>query len=166
MALARAYMTASFKPRKPNKIAAINAGDCANTPKSMLMPTAIKKRPSSRPLKGSMSVSSSRRYSLSASSTPAKKAPRAIDKPTNCMSEAIPTTSSKDAAVKISGVSLLAIQPSTGRNSRRPPRMMPPITAIILRASSARFDWSSASSAPATAPKSGSNAKIGMAATS
>ena len=46
------------------------------------MPTAMKNRPSSKPLNGSMSVSSSRRYSLSASSTPARKAPSAIDRPT------------------------------------------------------------------------------------
>ena len=60
-----------------------------------------------------MSVSSSRRYSLSASSTPARKAPSAIDRPTACISAAIATTSSSDAAVKISGVSLRAIQRSS-----------------------------------------------------
>ena len=113
-----------------------------------------------------MSVSSSRRYSLSASSTPAKNAPSAMDSPTNCINAAMPTTSSSDAAVKISGVSLLAIQPSSGRSSKRPPKMMPPTTAMILRASSPRFDWANASFEPAITAKSGSRAKIGMAATS
>ena len=56
-------------------------GDDKITEKSMLMPTAMKNSPSSRPLKGSMSVSSSARNSLSASSTPAKKAPSAMDRP-------------------------------------------------------------------------------------
>ena len=109
----------------------------------MLMPTAMKNKPSSKPLNGSMSVSNSRRYSLSANSTPAKNAPSAIDKPINCISVAMPTTSSNDAAVKISGVPLLAIQRSSGRRSKRPPRIIPEMT-----------------------PKSGSSANIGIAATS
>ena len=106
------------------------------TAKSMLMPTAMKKRPRSRPLNGSMSVSSSRRYSLSASSTPARKAPSAIDRPTAFISAAVATTSSSEAAVKISGVSLLAIQRSAGRSRRRPPRMMTAMVPIALAAPS------------------------------
>jgi hypothetical protein len=94
------------------------------TAKSMLMPTAMKNRPSSSPLNGSRSVSSWRRYSLSASSTPARKAPSAIDRPTACISDAVATTSSRLAAVKISGVPLRAIQRSAGRSSNRPPKMM------------------------------------------
>ena len=102
----------------------------------MLMPTAMKNRPSSRPLNGSMSVSSSRRYSLSASSTPARKAPSAIDRPTACISAAVATTSSSDAAVKISGVRLRAIQRSAGRSSSRPPSRKAAITATALAAAS------------------------------
>ena len=83
------------------------------------MPTAMKNRPSSRPLNGSMSVSSSRRYSLSASSTPARKAPSAIDRPTACISAAVATTSSSEAAVKISGVSLLG-DPAQRRPQQQP----------------------------------------------
>jgi hypothetical protein len=49
----------------------------------MDMPTAMKKSPMSRPLNGSMSVSSACRYSELARSTPAKKAPSAIDTPAN-----------------------------------------------------------------------------------
>ena len=109
-------------------------GWASTTAKSMLMPTAMKNRPSSRPLKGSRSVSSSRRYSLSASSTPARKAPSAIDRPTDCISAAVATTSSSDAAVKISGVSLRAIQRSAGRSSSRPPSTMAAITPTALAA--------------------------------
>ena len=133
----RPKITASFSVRKATTTTAIGPGDFISTPKSMLMPTAMKNRPSSRPLKGSMSVSSSRRYSLSASSTPARKAPSAMDKPTSCIRPAMPTTSSKEAAVKISGVLLRAIQRNSGRNSRRPPRMTPAMAAAILRASKA-----------------------------
>ncbi|MCK7496163.1 MAG: hypothetical protein MZW92_38440 [Comamonadaceae bacterium] len=48
------------------------------------MPTEMKNSPSSRPLNGSMSVSSAWRYSELASSTPARKAPSAIDRPASC----------------------------------------------------------------------------------
>ncbi len=143
----------------------MSPGDLSSTPKSMLIPTAMKNRPSSRPLNGSMSVSSSRRYSLSASSTPARKAPSAIDRPTNCISAAIATISSSDAAVNISGVLLLAIQRSRGRSSRRPPRTMPPTTATIFAASSQR-PAAAMSLASGMLPKRGSRARMGIAATS
>ena len=70
-----------------------------SAPKSICAPTEMKNRPSSRPLNGSMSLSSSWRYSLSASTTPARKVPSAGDSPTCCMSSAMPTTSSSAAAV-------------------------------------------------------------------
>ena len=125
------------------------------------MPTAMKKRPSRRPLNGSISVSSSRRYSLSASSTPARKAPSAIDRPTASISAAVATTSSSEAAVKISGVSLRAIQRSIGRSSKRPPRMMTAIMPIALAAPSQPSpSW------PAAKARKGSRAMIGIAATS
>ena len=65
-------------------------------------PTVMKNRPSSSPRNGSISASSSRRNSLSASITPARKAPSAGDSPTSSMSEATATTSSSAVAVKIS----------------------------------------------------------------
>ncbi len=127
----------------------------------MLMPTAMKKSPSSNPLNGSMSVSSSRRYSLSASSTPARKAPSAIDRPTAFISAAVATTSSSEAAVKISGVSLLAIQRSIGLSRSRPPRMITAIMPIALAApSQPPLSW------PAAKARKGSSARIGIAATS
>ncbi|MDT4828760.1 hypothetical protein FQZ97_621570 [compost metagenome] len=141
-------------------------GLASSTPKLIDMPTAMKNSPSSRPLKGSMSVSSSRRYSLSASSTPARKAPSAIDRPTNCISAAMATTSSSAAAVKISGVSLRAIQRRIGRSSSRPPRMMPAITPTIFSASSARSSPLMDCSAAVAPARSGSSARIGIAATS
>jgi len=139
------------------------------TPKSMLMPTAMKNRPSSRPLKGSMSVSSSRRYSLSASSTPARKAPSAIDRPTDSISMAMPTTRNSEAAVKISGVLLRAIQRSSGRSASRPPSTMAPTTPMVRSASSSTscaVCGCTASLARAATPSSGSSARMGMAATS
>ena len=157
-----AQSTPALSSRKPTTVAAISSGCAITTAKSMLMPTAMKKRPSSSPLNGSMSVSSSRRYSLSASSTPARKAPSAIDRPTAFISAAVATTSSSDAAVKISGVSLLAIQRSAGRSSNRPPRM---ITTIVPIALARRSQLLPPLSAPATA-RNGTSARIGIAAMS
>ena len=157
IAIAIAHSTSSLSARKPSTTAAISHGCCRTTAKSMLMPTAMKKRPSSSPLNGSMSVSSSRRYSLSASSTPARKAPSAIDRPTASMSAAVATTTSNDAAVKISGVLLPAIQRSIGLSSSRPPNT---ITATVPIARAAP------SQPPLPAPpvetaRNGSSARIG-----
>ncbi len=102
------------------------------TEKLMLMPTAIKNSTRSNPLNGSISVSSSRCYSLSANSTPAKNAPNAMVKPANNINTAMPTTKSSDAAVKISGVMLRAIERKIGRNNSLPPITMPVMIAITL----------------------------------
>ncbi|MCY1224928.1 hypothetical protein D9M72_371060 [compost metagenome] len=90
-------------------------GERASTAKSIDMPTAMKNRPSSRPLNGSRSASSAWRYSESASSTPARKVPSAIDKPTASIINAMPTTSSSANAVNISRMSVRAIKRSAGR---------------------------------------------------
>ena len=92
--------------------------------KSMPAPTEMKKRPSSRPLNGSMSDSSSWRYSLSASTTPARKVPSAGDSPTVSISQAIATTSNSATAVKTSRSRVSASRRNTGRMTKRPARMM------------------------------------------
>ncbi len=84
------------------------------------MPTAMKKSPSSRPLNGAMSVSSACRYSELASSTPARKAPSAIESPASAISSAMPNTSSSANAVKISRTPDTAIRRITGRVRKRP----------------------------------------------
>ena len=154
------HSTRALSPSTATTSSSTMKGRCSTTEKSMLMPTAMKNRPSSRPLKGSRSVSSSRRYSLSASSTPARKAPRAIDRPTASISAAVATTSSSAAAVKISGVLLRAIQRRAGRSSRRPPSTMPAMTATAFSAPTQPWPawcW------PAI---SGTMARMGMAAMS
>ncbi len=164
IARAMASSTSAFSSRKPATTAATSPGRASTTAKSMLMPTAMKNSPSSSPLKGSRSVSSSRRYSLSASSTPARKAPSAIDSPTDSISAAVATTSSSDAAVKISGVSLRAIQRSAGRSASRPPSTISATTPTALAAPH-QPSLPAGASAAATA-SSGSSARIGMAAMS
>ncbi len=81
------------------------------------MPTAMKNRPSSRPLKGSMSASSSWRNSESASSTPARNAPSAMDSPTALTSAAVPMTSSSAVAVNSSWLWNEATTLNTGRST-------------------------------------------------
>ncbi|MNP76961.1 hypothetical protein D3C76_1742960 [compost metagenome] len=80
------------------------------------MPTLMKNRPSSRPLNGSICASSSWRYSESASSRPARKAPRAMEIPAIPISHAVPITTSNAVAVDTSGKPLLATTRNTGRS--------------------------------------------------
>ena len=80
------------------------------------MPTLMKNSPSSRPLNGSIWDSSSWRYSESASSRPARKAPKAMDTPTNSISQAVPITTSSAVAVDTSRRPVLATMRNTGRN--------------------------------------------------
>ncbi len=79
------------------------------------MPTEMKKSPSSRPLNGSMSVSSAVRYSELASSIPARNAPSAIEMPASVISCAMPMTSSSANAVNTSRMLAAATMRSTGR---------------------------------------------------
>ncbi len=79
----------------------------------MLAPTEMKNRPKRSPLNGSMLVSNSCRYSLSASTTPAKKVPKAADKPTSCIASAIPITKNNAKAVKTSLSLVSAIKRKT-----------------------------------------------------
>ncbi len=129
----------------------------------MPMPTAMKKSPSSSPLNGSMSTSSSIRYSDSASSTPAMKAPRPIDSPTDCVSQALPTTSSSASATKISRAPTFATIRSTGRSSSRPTSTIPASSARAMPASRQPNASPWAEPAGASAP---STSSIGITARS
>ncbi len=93
---------AALIPISPTTPASTSSGCATTWPRSADMPTEMKNSPSSRPLKGSMLASSSWRYSESASSTPARKAPSDIDSPTATISSETPMTTSRAAAVKIS----------------------------------------------------------------
>ena len=107
--------TSHLSTIRPITSAGINRGWAAKRLKSMPAPTDMKKRPSSSPLNGSMSASSSWRYSLSASTTPARKEPRAGERPTDSISTAMAITSSRAAATKISRMWDWAMARNTGR---------------------------------------------------
>ena len=84
------------------------------------MPTPRKNRPSSRPRKGSTSASSWWRNEDSDSSTPATKAPMAMDRPPISISRAAPSTTSSAAAVITSRALALARMRNSGFSSHRP----------------------------------------------
>jgi len=79
-------------------------------------------------------VSSAWRYSLLASSTPARNAPSAIDTPASCITCAMPTTSSSANAVKTSRSLVRAIARSAGRVAYRPITMTATIAPAIVAA--------------------------------
>ena len=79
------------------------------------MPIEMKKKPSSRPSKGSTSTCSSCRYSDSERITPAANAPSDIGRPASCATTAAPATMSSAVAVNTSPVRT----PPTRRNSGR-----------------------------------------------
>ena len=89
--------------------AAISSGSVRIRCTSMPMPTAMKNSPSSRPSNGRICASSSCRYSDSANSTPARNAPRPALKPAACISQALPSTTSRAAPVNTSGRSVRAM---------------------------------------------------------
>lgn len=125
------------------------------------MPTAMKNSPSSKPLNGSKSASRAWRYSDSASSTPARNVPSAMDMPTAFISKAIAMTISNADAVKISRCWVAATIRSSGSSANRPPTTMPTITAAALAA-----PGQSKPSAAACCPKKGIKASMGMTAKS
>ena len=69
---------------------------------SRFMPTETKNTPRSRPLNGSIVASIARRYSVSASSRPATKAPSVIDRPLAAAVSAVPTMTRRQAAMNSS----------------------------------------------------------------
>ena len=101
-----------------------------NNGKSIEAPTAIKNKPSNKPLNGSMSTSNSCLKSLSANTTPAKKVPSAGDKPIFCIITAIDITKNKANKVKTSRKRVSAIYLNKGAETYFPARMMAAITAI------------------------------------
>ena len=94
----------------------IRPGELAIRSKSIEAPTAMKNTASSSPLNGSISLSSSCRYSLFASTTPARKVPSAGLSPTWLISSAIPMISSSAVAVNSSRSRVPAITRNTGRS--------------------------------------------------
>jgi hypothetical protein len=157
VARASAHSTAAFDAIRPSTAPTMRTGLDAIKPRSTDMPTEMKNRPSNRPLNGWMFASSSWRYSESASSTPARKAPSDMDSPTPLIRRDTPITTSNAAAVKISWILDWAMRCSTGRSSRRPPA-----TTAAMTASASAAESSGSPLRTAPGPSRGTNASSGM----
>ena len=114
-----------------------------------------------------MSDSSSWRYSLSASTTPARNVPSAGDSPTACISKVMPMTRTRAAAVKISRSRVWARMRKNGRTMKRPDSTIAPTAAKTSKAccQPGRPPARAACSTPGIA-SSGNKASIGMTAMS
>ncbi len=152
---------APFSASRPSVRPARVSGRAAISPKLIDMPTAMKNRPSSRPLNGAMSLSSACRYSELASRTPARKAPSAIESPASDISSAMPRTSSNANAVNTSRTFAFATSRNTGRVRNRPIT----ITATMAPSACAPSTQGLPVSA-ASADRSGTSAMSGIAAMS
>lgn len=110
------YSTGAFRAISSTVRPSTIHGDLSSRLMSALIPTLMKNRPSNRPLNGSICASSSWRYSESASSRPARKAPRAMDTPASSISSAVPITTSSAVAVDMSCSLVWATMRNTGRS--------------------------------------------------
>ncbi len=158
----RPYSTAILSPTSPSTSPTTAPGRSSTTRKSADIPTAMKNRPSSRPLNGSMLASRSWRYSESASSTPARNAPSAIDSPATCMSSDVLMTTRSALAVESSWLRASAMKRKAGRTRKRPATTRPTMMAAAMAACTHPLRALSAT----PLPSSGTSASIGMAATS
>ena len=120
--LSSTKMINAFIASRPTTDRGIHNGSASSARRSMPMPTDMKNRPISRPLKGSMVISTSWRNSVSAMIRPASSAPRAIDRPAYQVSAATPRVVSRVSAVKVSGCFSTVIWWNSGRTTRRPIR--------------------------------------------
>ena len=121
-----------------------NRGLSAIAPRSSIMPTARKNRPRRIDRKGSISASSSCRNGVSASMTPATKAPSAADRPSSSINVAEPTTTKSAATMNISRSPSLPIRRKTGRIRMRL-AIISPITAATVSSPSIQPEGPSAS---------------------
>ena len=107
----------TFNSMNPTVNSSMSNGFSRTSARFADMPTVMKNKPNSRPLKGSMLASSSWRYSLSARRTPARNAPKDMDSPTWFTINAVPITTKSPAAVNASVTCVSATIRSMGRRT-------------------------------------------------
>ena len=142
---------------------ASKSGSRQSSRKSTFMPTVKKKRPSRRPLNGATVVSIALRYSVSASSNPATKAPSAIE--SRACSAITPSAmmTNKTAAMKTSVERAVATKRNSGRNKTRPKATMTIIAAAACNSAVARL---ASTEPPERAARIEIKSRIGMTARS
>mmetsp|Transcript_26013 Transcript_26013/g.56407 ORF Transcript_26013/g.56407 Transcript_26013/m.56407 type:complete len:240 (-) Transcript_26013:2566-3285(-) len=104
-----AQRMATLEAIRPTSMTAISVKPSKSSLGSMLMPTVMKNSPSSSPRKGAMSDSTCRWNSVSANSSPARKAPSAEESPRLSVSNEVPSTTRRVVALKISALSVRAM---------------------------------------------------------
>ncbi len=139
------------------------SGSRNSSRKSTLIPTVKKKMPSNRPLNGATVISIALRYSVSASSNPARKAPSAIDRPDRPAITPAATITNSTAAMKSSLEPAVATKRNSGRNKMRPKITMTTTAAAACNKALARL---ARTDPPDLAARMETNNRTGMTARS
>ena len=105
----------------------------------MFMPTVKKNRPSSRPLNGATVASIALRYSVSASMSPATKAPSAIDSPAWLAITPAAMMTNSAAAIRSSFEPPVATRRNSGRSIVRPNATMTKMAMAACNSALARL---------------------------
>ena len=127
------------------------------------MPTLKKKIPSSRPLKGSIVAWTARRYSVSASKSPATKAPIAMESPALAARMPVATITNNTAAINNSSERWPPTRRKSGRSTARPTST---ITASTSSAWPSAVAILSSTESPPLAPRMPMKSRMGTTATS
>ena len=160
---ARPMTRAALMAIRPATEASSQNGSRASSRRSIPMPTVKKNRPSSSPLKGSMVVSMALRYSVSASSRPATKAPSAMESPAMPAMKPVPRTTNSVAATNRSLAPLDATSRNSGRSSSRPIKTISPTASVAWASARAR---PASSEPPERAPRIETSSSSGTTARS
>ena len=116
---ARTNAITALTKRSAQRPAKMRSGLRQIAPGSILIPTEKKNTPSRSDLNGSIATSIARRYSVSAKTSPATKAPSAIERPAKALATPVPTATKIVAAIKNSGLSGAATRRNNGFNKTR-----------------------------------------------
>mmetsp|Transcript_27210 Transcript_27210/g.59449 ORF Transcript_27210/g.59449 Transcript_27210/m.59449 type:complete len:229 (-) Transcript_27210:4726-5412(-) len=111
-----------------------------------------------------MSLSTCSAYSVSAMSRPARKAPRARDRPAREVRKEVPSTTSSVVAAKISALAMLLIFLYRGWMRRRPPAIMAKMHTTALTAAVPRA-WAILAMPPVAPSGLGASRGISMSST-
>ena len=124
-------MTSVLVAISASAIDTTKSGRSAIAVRFSIMPMVRKNRPSRIERKGSTSASSSCRYGLSASITPATKAPSAVERPSDSIKAALAMTVNSAAKTNISRSPMLPIRRNKGDRMKRPAAISPTTAAIV-----------------------------------
>ena len=161
--LASPISSSAFTAISPTTAVSSSPGALSNSRTSIFMPTVKKKIPSSRPLNGSTVASTALRYSVSASNSPATKAPSSIESWASLAMTPAAMTTNSTAAMNSSRDRVEATRRNSGRINSRPNRT---ITVSAITAWTKARPRLSRTEPPGPAARSEMNIRIGITARS